>query len=312
MPASKKRIWVWLAVAFPLSWALWIPVITDKTNPVFLDLSGGPALAAMWVVSTRNGSWKNPARLFGFAFFLFISFLVATLNTALNSSPPSPLHFNPWLLLPSAISAWILSGAFSSDTGVRSLLRGVVAPPNWRWPIITLLMLPALLIATALAGRAVALPVTNPARGLTAVQVAGLCGVRFFHYLLFGSTFEEPGWRGFLLPGLQTRFSPLTASVFIWLPWAVWHLPLDVTRPGWGLFAILQNRGIVLLIFSILITWVYNRSGGGLLSALVFHAAVGSFPFILPSSAPLLVPFAIVLMVAAVVSSRMWRKPKIL
>jgi hypothetical protein len=143
MPGSRKRIWVYLAVVFPLSWALWIPVMTDKTNPVFLDLSGGPALAAMWVVSARDGNWRNPARFFGFALFLLLSFLFVTLNTALNSIPPASLHFNPWLLLPSAISAWILSGAFSSDTGVRPLLRGVVAPPNWRWPIITLLILPA-------------------------------------------------------------------------------------------------------------------------------------------------------------------------
>jgi uncharacterized protein len=311
MPDSDKRIWVYLALVFPLSWGLWLPVMMDKTNPVFLDLSGGPALAAMWVVYTRDASWRNPARVFGFALFLLLSFLVATLNTGLNFSPPA-LHFNPWMLIPSAISAWILSGAFSSDTGVRSLLRGVVRPPNWRWPIITLLILPAFLMATAVAGGALGLPVAHPARGLTAIQLAGLCGVRFFHYALFTAAFEEPGWRGFLLPRLQTRFSPLMASVLVWLPWAVWHLPLDITRPGWGLFAVMQNRGIVLLIFSILITWVYNRSGGGLLSAMVFHGAVGSFPYILPSCGPLLVPVAIVLVVAAVVSSRMWRKPKML
>jgi hypothetical protein len=85
-----------------------------------------------------------------------------------------------------------------------------------------------------------------------------------------------------------------------------------VPRPGWGLFVIRQNRGVVLLIFSIPITWVYNRSGRGLLSALVFHGATGSFPYILPSSAPLLVPVAVVLVIAAVVSGRMWRKPKML
>jgi membrane protease YdiL (CAAX protease family) len=302
MATSWKRVWVYLALVFPLSWALWIPVMRDKTNPVFLDLSGGPALAAMWVACTWDGSWRNRARGLAFAVILFLSFAVVTLNNA-------PLHFNPWLLLPSAISAWILSGAFSGDTGVRSLMRGVVRPPNWRWPIITLLILPVFLLATAGAGRLLGLPVSNPAQGLTAIQLAGVCGVRFFHNLLFTAAFEEPGWRGFLLPRLQTRFSPLTASVLVWLPWAVWHLPLDITRPGWGLLMILQARGIVLLIFSILITWVYNRSGGGLLSALVFHGAVNSFPFILPSCGPLLTPAAAVLVVAAVVSSRMWRKP---
>lgn len=304
----KSRAWAYLAIVFPLSWALWIPVMIDKANPVFLDLSGGPALAAMWAVSRHDGNRGSPARLLAFGVFILVAWLLATLNVALNSTPPAPLHLNPWLLLPSAISAWILSGAFSSDTAVRSLLRGVVKPPNWRWPIIALLILPAFLGATALMGRALGLPVGFPARGLTAVQMSGLAAIRFFHYLLFGSAFEEPGWRGFLLPQLQTSFSPLMASVLVWLPWAVWHLPLDIHRPGWGPAVILQNRGVVLLIFSILITWVYNRSGCGLLSAFIFHAAIGSFPFILPSSAPLLVPVAIVLLIAAVVSDRMWRR----
>ena len=302
----KSRAWAYLAIVFPLSWALWIPVMIDKANPVFLDLSGGPALAAMWAVSRHDGNRGSPARLLAFGVFILVAWLLATLNVALNSTLQRRcISIRGFCYCPGDIRSWILSGAFSSDTAVRSLLRGVVKPPNWRWPIIALLILPAFLGATALMGRALGLPVGFPARGLTAVQMSGLAAIRFFHYLLFGSAFEEPGWRGFLLPQLQTSFSPLMASVLVWLPWAVWHLPLDIHRPRWGPAVILQNRRRrAAQIFSILITWVYNRSGCGLLSAFIFHAAIGSFPFILPSSAPLLVPVAIVLLIAAVVSDR--------
>jgi membrane protease YdiL (CAAX protease family) len=304
---SKSRIWIWLAVVFPLSWALWIPVIIDKANPMFLDLGGGPALAAMWVVARRAGRRVNPARIVAFAAFFALAFAVISLNAPLYSNPPSPLRFDPWLLAPAAIPAWILSGAFSSDSGVRTLLRGIVTPPNWRWPVIVLLILPVFMLATALIGRLLGLPVQFPARGLTASQLASVTAIRFFHYLLFGATFEEPGWRGFLLPELLRRYSPLAASVVLWLPWAIWHLPLDVTRPGWSVGQVVMARMVVLPIFSILLTWAYERSGRGLLSPLIFHAATGSFPYLLPFSPPLLIPLAIVFMIGAVVSSRMWR-----
>jgi len=306
------RVWTFLAIVFPLSWALWIPVMLDKTNPVFLNLGGGPALAAMWMAASRDGNTKNPARALAFAVLVPMCWLVVILNVAVNSNPPAPLQFNPGLLLPSAISAWIISGAFSADTGVRGMLRGLVAPQDWRGPVVALLIIPAFLLASALMGRSLGFPVANPAYGVTAAQWTGLAAIRFFHYVLFTAVFEEPGWRGFLLPRLQNRYSPLMASVLVWLPWAIWHLPLDFARPGgWSLRMILQQRGVVLLIFSIVITWLYNRSRGGLLSAVVFHGATGSFLYVLPSSAPVMVPLAVILAFAAVMGGRMWRRQSV-
>ncbi|WP_171075174.1 CPBP family intramembrane glutamic endopeptidase [Nonomuraea basaltis] len=41
---------------------------------------------------------------------------------------------------------------------------------------------------------------------------------------------EETGWRGFALPRMLTRMSPLTASLILGLIWAAWHLPLFWTE----------------------------------------------------------------------------------
>ncbi len=348
-PPSFSSVWIFLALVFPISWLLWVPVMLDKTNPVFLNLTGGPALVAMWLAGSRNGRAWNLRRLLVFLAVIPLCWMIVILNVALNSNPPAPLQFNPGLLLPSAISPWIVSGAFSDNTGLRVLLRGrlpsrdsngadLAQPPGWRWPTIALLIIPVFLLSTAALGRAIGLPVTNPASGLTTSQLAGLAAIRFLHYLMFTAVFEEPGWRGFLLPRLQRtatgvgpdahrrinspprraalcavseelRFSPLMASVLVWMPWAIWHLPLDLTRPGgWSLQTEFRQRVVALLIFSVVITWLYNRSPNGLLSATIFHGATGSFLYVLPYSAPIIVPLGVVLVAYAIISGRMWRQ----
>lgn len=302
MARAKTDIWKFLALAFPLSWALWIPVILHPSSPVFLNLSGGPALAAMWLSASSHTWRRNPARLFAFAVLVPVAWMIVVLNVGANAT----LRFNAWLLVPSAISAWIISGAFSRDSGLRALLRTLVAPEDWRWCLIALLALPALLLISEVLGRALHLPVINPLAGVPARAAAALIAIRFFHELFFTAVFEEPGWRGFLLPRLQLRFSPLMATILVWLPWAVWHLPLDFTRPRWILLGILETRGPALLLASILITWLYNRSRGALLSPVLFHAAMNSFPFLLPASAALL-PLILVWAIAVVIGDRMWR-----
>lgn len=37
---------------------------------------------------------------------------------------------------------------------------------------------------------------------------------------------EEIGWRGFALPHLQARFSPLVSSIILGFLWGIWHIPV--------------------------------------------------------------------------------------
>ena len=43
---------------------------------------------------------------------------------------------------------------------------------------------------------------------------------------------EEPAWRGYAVPHLQARWSPLQAAVVLRLVVALWHLPLVVVECG--------------------------------------------------------------------------------
>jgi membrane protease YdiL (CAAX protease family) len=102
-----------------------------------------------------------------------------------------------------------------------------------------------------------------------------LLGVAFFlAFSIFpGSALgEEIGWRGYALPRLQSRMNALSASLIIGVIWALWHLPLWLTgEPGRtpGLYAAFVVSTIAL---SVILTWVYNSTGGSLLMVVLLHA----------------------------------------
>lgn len=84
---------------------------------------------------------------------------------------------------------------------------------------------------------------------------------------------EEMGWRGFALPILMRRMSPLVASALITLPWAVWHLPLFMTNEAYvqmGLGGVLGWL-FSLLTGSFLMGWLFLASGRSLLAVALFH-----------------------------------------
>ena len=136
-----------------------------------------------------------------------------------------------WLILPAMLPAWVISGAFSKDPGIRGLLRTLVHPPNWGWPAVALISMPAFLLLPSVVAHFFGVPLQWPARQGSAWAYAASGSVKFCYALMFAGVLEEPGWRGFLLERLQHRFSPLLASLLVWLPWALWHAPLDFG--GW-------------------------------------------------------------------------------
>lgn len=132
----------------------------------------------------------------------------------------------------------------------------------------------------------------------------------FLRNFFFTAVMEEPGWRGFLLPRLQQKFSPLLASVAVWLPWALWHAPLDFTGGvGHTWMSYVQVRVIYFVPVTIIMTWLYNRSGGNILSSAIFHAGMNTFPFVLPYAPPVL-GLIFVWAGYGVIADKMWRRQK--
>jgi len=81
---------------------------------------------------------------------------------------------------------------------------------------------------------------------------------------------EETGWRGYALPHLQLRYTPMTATLVVAGLWAGWHLPMFFVVEGFRTFTVAITVGWVFGLFcgAIVLTWLYNRTGSILLVAL--------------------------------------------
>ena len=91
------------------------------------------------------------------------------------------------------------------------------------------------------------------------------------YFLFRGGLGEEIGLRGFALECLQTRHSPLKASLILGFWWGLWHLP------AWTDSSVLEIIIVWLAVisFSIIFTWFYNNTRS-LPIVMLFHAALNS------------------------------------
>jgi len=101
--------------------------------------------------------------------------------------------------------------------------------------------------------------------------------------LIHGGLSEEFGWRGYALPRLQARWDALTSSIILGVIWAVWHVPLWFMPPEPRQFSFLLWSSIIIL-WSVLFTWVFNNTNGSILGAVLFHSLGNYLSEMFPSN----------------------------
>src|SRR5215218_9068380 len=106
------------------------------------------------------------------------------------------------------------------------------------------------------------------------VDVSLLIAVIFLAFSIFpGSALgEEIGWRGYALPRLQAGRSALSASLILGVIWGFYHLPLYFTGQAARPLSLFPPFLISVIALSVILTWVYNSSGGSLLMVVLIHA----------------------------------------
>lgn len=323
--AERHPVLSFLALAYGISWAVWFSVPLAAGDEwalvkVFVGVGGGPGLAAALLDRARgtagpaftNAWWARFAAVGApVAAVCAWGLLVGDAPDADALAGAVPAGLTAAGVLGSLLAGIICGSVFASAAGSRSAaLHSIVrlrAP--LRWWLVALLLPAALMLVSNAITAATGGTVYAPAG-------AGLSGAAWAAYLVRAALFtflvvavvEETGWRGWMLPALQDRFSPLASSVFLGVAWGLWHFPLFVV----GLYDAPPDTIVQYLfvgpVMAVLFTWVYNRTGGNLLLALVLHTSINNTPRVVPDSD--LFPVLLVgLTVALVATERMWRRP---
>lgn len=318
----RHQIIAFFIITFGITWGLGFSYDAVLNQGVFLlatlafIATCGPALAGIIIAAICNTQPREGSkRTYRIAFLVawVVSALVCIAhNTVVNGAPLNLILviFNVITVIP---VAFVISMAYSRLPAVkRSMvsllrLRGV-----WGWALLALLWTPALVV--------LAIFIDDPRWGLsfaryqlpaTGLALVGLVAVTFFYqFFFFNATGEEAGWRGFALPRLQRRVSPLVACLVLNIFWPLWHFFLwmaegkPVLSPGyWG------EAYLIHLSATVLIVWFYNRSKGSILVAGIVHAAANtSFAFLVIPEWRIFDWTAAVASLLLILVSRMWKK----
>jgi membrane protease YdiL (CAAX protease family) len=199
------------------------------------------------------------------------AFPLAAAHLVVRRGEGWPTHY-PALFGP-AIAAVVVTAWTLGRPGIRDLLvrmaRWQVPLRWWLAALSPVAFLGLALIAMAAAGKA--LPSVADFGQYSGTPAIGLVGVLLL--IAFGALGEETGWRGYALPQLQRRFSPLTSSLILAVLWFGWHLPQFFVIATYRNSSPVQYVGFFLGLTcgAVILTWLYNRSGGGILLVAAWH-----------------------------------------
>jgi membrane protease YdiL (CAAX protease family) len=185
------------------------------------------------------------------------------------------------------LAAMIVTSLTEGRPGLTRLAKRCAT--GGRWIIIAILIPAALfLLATAIIAVFYRAPIEWPSIGRSTEFPELPRSIYWLANVFFYGFGEEVGWRGFALPRLQSHTSALRASLLLAVGWAGWHMPLFAFSSG------LSNLGMAgaggwfmsVVLGSILLTWLFNSSGGSIGAVALFHAALDIF-ISSPVAAPL-------------------------
>lgn len=246
---KRSGFLLYFLIANLITWLGWIPALLITTHK-------GYPLPTIDYLTTHNGfKFVNAEH-----FWLTVAFTLAV--------------YGP--LLGACAALWRENG----KQGLQSLWQRMIhwrIAPRWIWIIFGMgLGFPLLAVGMGLLTGNAAFQA--PVRPYSLLFVLGL-----LIYQFLTSGMEEPGWRGYLLPALEKRFSFEKAPFYLGLAWAVWHYPVTIYftlqsmtqgTPIQTLITILvalAGQTIALIGMTYLYVWLMHQTNS-LLLASSFHA----------------------------------------
>jgi membrane protease YdiL (CAAX protease family) len=309
-------------ITFAITWGLgffW-SAVSKWDQGLFIPLAFvavcGPGLAGI-IISTiintqpRQGSRKT----FWIAFLAawFVSALVWFANRTFIEQ--LPLSSPVVVLFTIAVMpvTFVIASTWSRVPSVRSYLASLIRLRGvWSWSLLALVLFPVLvLISVPIDSLLNKQPIASYQFPDAGLALFGLVILKFLYQLFFfNATGEETGWRGFAMPKLQTRTSPLIAALIIGVFWTTWHFPFWQAE-GKPILTLefLSAMYIGHILLSVLIVWICNRANGSILVAGIAHAATNTAQaFIHLQDLRSLYPILFIAALILILVDQMWKK----
>jgi membrane protease YdiL (CAAX protease family) len=204
------------------------------------------------------------------------------------------------------IPAFIIASAFSRSSGVRRTLSSLVRPRGgWYWYLVALLLPVVLALVSLWVSKLLGWELLGDReRPSSLLQLAGSVLIIFLFTLVYaGGLNEETGWTGFALPRFLASHNPLVATMIVWGLWMLWHVPMHFS----GHFDLSLHVLVGSFFGRFLMTWLFIRTSGGILSGMFLHVSVNVTSQFVPLTYASL-PVGAIVAVIAIVGGRMWQK----
>jgi membrane protease YdiL (CAAX protease family) len=240
-------------------------VQNEPNDPVSGEAAVTPAGQAADVTGSSATTPTNGFRAFvrrrELVIFFALSYLIAW----------SGLPFGSFLAFAPIVSAIVVVTVAEGLPGLARLGRRVIRwRVNWIW-YAAAIGLPLVVHAVAIGlNMAAGAPAPSGAQFQPWYAVLLLFGLRMVNFT-DGPLGEEPAWRGFAQPRLQSKWSPLASALLLGVLITGWHLPL-VFMPQFDL-ALPDIASTV--VVTIWYAWLFNRTGGSVLLPLIAHVTEG-------------------------------------
>ena len=271
---EKRRIVIYVVLAYGLAWALWFAVVYPMVNggglgtSVQLAIAAGmfaPAIAAALTrLITKEGfkdAWIKP-RAFKKTWRYYVL-----------------AWFGPLVLVLAGAALYFLINPSDFDPSMSYVIQ-----------------------ATREQAKAMGVEMSVDDETIRLSQIASLATLVIAPALNAVTCFgEEWGWRGYLLPHLLERFSVVPTLIISGIIWGLWHAPITLIGHNYGMgyvgypFTGIAAMCIFCIVLGVFMSYVTLRTGSclpavfahgmvnGCAAAGIIFSATGGNPFVGPA-----------------------------